>query len=154
MNDQQIIHTIMIDIDHLDRDIRALMKEMHLRQPFLAAQELDSLVRWAHEVRGQLRAIEKRSELNIAEFSRPRGRLRTNNKTYAKALHQAREMFHDSVAVDRELAVCLTAIQHLRHEDDTMAFWSALPHLLSELKHVRTVLGRVLIDSRKEHAVS
>jgi hypothetical protein len=42
--------------------------------------------------------------------------------------------------------VCLTATQQMLHEQDVMALWEGIRHILHELKHLESLLLRL-----KEH---
>jgi hypothetical protein len=142
--------TLIHDIQDLKRAINTLTRDVSLKPTSALdhqmSEELRVLLRIGHELRGFIAGIDRADRETIAGLNTKRGLFATNESHYRKALKSARAVHKDDVEITRELAVCLTATQQMLHEQDVMALWEGIRHILHELKHLESLLLRL-----KEH---
>jgi hypothetical protein len=140
----QHVETIILEIRDLEDSIKRLSRDVSLSpsRPIerRTREDLHALLRWGHELRGRINALDETEKNTIAQLSARRGGFTTRDREHAHALAHARSVHKDDHVVLRELAVSLSATQLLLTEKNPASLWSGVMHVLNELKTLRTQL--------------
>ena len=141
------VEPLIHDIQDLRRQIKSLTHDVSLTPTpeihHRVTEDLRALIHVGHELRGFIGAVERQYEETLRSFAGKRRAFITADPHYKKALKNARTVHKDDSIVIRELAVSMSATQHVLEQRSPTALWEGVRHLLHELKHLESLLLRL-----------